>query len=103
MRPWVGVVLLSARISAASSLKDRRQVVRSLLDRIKKRFNASLADLGPEGSWDRADIAAACVGSDGSEMERRVERMCSFMEKGEEDGEFEILDLRREVFPYGDF
>jgi uncharacterized protein YlxP (DUF503 family) len=102
MRPWIGVVLISMRISAASSLKDRRQVVRSLIDRMKKHFNTSLADLGPDGSWDRADIAVTCVGSNGSEMEQRVGRVCSFMEKSEECGEFEILDLRHEVFLYGD-
>ncbi|MDR1915390.1 MAG: DUF503 domain-containing protein [Synergistaceae bacterium] len=103
MKPWIGVTLFSLRISDAGSLKDRRQVVRSLIDRMKKHFNASPADLGPDGLWDRADIAVTCAGSNMAEMEQRVQKLCDFMEKNEEDGEFEILDLRHEVFPYGDF
>jgi uncharacterized protein YlxP (DUF503 family) len=103
MKPWIGIVLFSLRISGSASLKDRRQVVRSLIDGMKKHFNASPADLGPEGSWDRADIAVSCTGSDSGEMERRIGQMRLYIEKCEEHGEFEILDLRHEVFSYGDF
>jgi len=101
MNPWLGIALISIEIPGAGSLKDRRQVVRSLIDRMKRHFNASASDLGPE-SWNRADIAAVCVGSSHQEMETRMEQFRAFTERSEESGEFLILDLRHEVLTYGD-
>lgn len=102
MTPWMGVALFSIRIGGAASLKDRRQVVRSLLDRLSARFNVSVADLGPDGVWDRCDFAATCVGSSRQEIETRVGRIGSFVTNMEEDGEFEITAAEQEVFSYGD-
>jgi uncharacterized protein YlxP (DUF503 family) len=103
MKPWIGVALVTVSIPGALSLKDRRQVVRSLTERLRRRFNAAVADLGPDGIWNRADVAVSCIGSSPGEMESRMLQLCSFVETGERDGEFEIADVRREVFSYGDF
>jgi uncharacterized protein YlxP (DUF503 family) len=102
MKPWIGVALFSIKIYDAGSLKDRRQVIRSLLERLKH-FNASTADLGPDGSWSLADMAVSCIGSSHKEMESRLDQLFTLMERSEEEGEFEILNARREVFSYGDF
>jgi uncharacterized protein YlxP (DUF503 family) len=103
MKPWLGVVKVSIEIQGAGSLKDRRQVVRSLLERLKKHFNVSCSDLGPDAVWDRACIAACCVGSSHTEVTSRVEQLCSFVDRAGEDGGFLINDMEREVFAYGDF
>ncbi len=99
---WIGVVQFSLRIYGARSLKDRRQVVRSVLDRMASHFNASVADLGPDNVWDRADLAVSCIGSSPQEMETRVDHICSLLSRLEDDGEFEPLQIAREVFAYGD-
>ena len=49
-----------------------------------------------------AGIAVSCVGSSHQEVEQRVDQILSFVEKNEEDGEFELLEIRQEVFAYGD-
>jgi uncharacterized protein YlxP (DUF503 family) len=102
MNPWLCVVIFSIEIRGAGSLKDRRQVVRSLVTKLQQRFNASCADLGPEDSWSRADIAVSCVGSSRQEIDSRGRRICSFAERGENSGEFLLLDTKYEVFAYGD-
>jgi uncharacterized protein YlxP (DUF503 family) len=102
MKPWLGVVTVSIEIPGAGSLKDRRQVVKSLMERLRKHFNASCADLGPDGMWNRAEIASSCAGSSHQEMESRMRQLCSFVERAEEEGEFVILDMEYEVFLYGD-
>ena len=103
MKPWLGVVMVSIEIPGAGSLKDRRQIVRSLCERLKKHFNASCADLGPDATWNRADIAACCIGSSHQEVVSRVEQLCSFVDRAGEDGGFLITDMVHEVFAYGDF
>lgn len=102
MKMWVGIAFFSLRIYSAGSLKDRRQVVRSLIERARRHFNASVSDLGPDGVWDRADIGVMFCGSSSQEMEQRMDKLVSFMGHAEEDGEFELLNASREVFTYGD-
>ena len=103
MKPWLGVVTVSIEIPGAGSLKDRRQVVRSLCERLKKHFNISCSDLGPDAIWNRADIAVCCVGSSHQEIVSRVEQLCSFVDRAVEEGRFLITDMENEVFAYGDF
>ena len=103
MKTWLGVVCLSAEIPGAASLKDRRQVMRSLSDRLRKHFNVSCADLGPDGMWNRADIAAAFASSSCQEAGTRADQCLDFIHRAEDEGEFVIIATRREVFAYGDF
>lgn len=96
------MLLVSLRIYGASSLKDRRQVVRSLLETVKNRQNFSVADLGPNDVWEKADLAFSCVGSAHLEVEQRVEQLLTWIEKREESGDFELIETRREIICYDD-
>ena len=102
MKPWLGVAQASIHIYGSTSLKDRRHVVRSLLDRTKSHFNVSSADLGPQEAHERADLAFSCVSSSHAEATDRMESICSFFDKQAQSGEFEVLAVSYEVFAYGD-
>jgi uncharacterized protein len=52
---------LDLRIEAAQSLKDKRQVVRSLKDRLRASFNVSVAELDPSNLWNQATIGVVAV------------------------------------------
>ncbi|MDR3254364.1 MAG: DUF503 domain-containing protein [Synergistaceae bacterium] len=101
MKPWVGVAIVSIKILGSSSLKDRRQVVRSLTERARFRCGVSAADLGPD-AWDRADLAFSAIGSSHQEMEARMNQLLFMIEKNEDGGDFEVLGVSQEVFSYGD-
>lgn len=53
-------------IPGSNSLKDKRQVVRSLLDTIRNRYNISAAELDSLDSWRTAVLGAACISNDKS-------------------------------------
>jgi uncharacterized protein len=57
----VAVLTLELQIEAAQSLKDRRQVVRSLKDRLRTNFNVSVAELDSAELWNRATIGVAGI------------------------------------------
>jgi len=61
----VGTLEIDLRIAESRSLKSRRRVVNSLKDRIKVRFNVSVADVGDQNVWQRAVLGVAVVASDG--------------------------------------
>jgi uncharacterized protein YlxP (DUF503 family) len=52
---------LELRIEAAHSLKDKRQVVRSLKDRLRASFNVSVAELDPSSLWNQATIGVVAI------------------------------------------
>lgn len=62
--PTIGVLTLELRIDHSHSLKDKRQVVKSLKDRLRHKFNVSVAEIDYQDIWQRAMIAAVTVSPD---------------------------------------
>ena len=59
----IAFLTLELRIEAAQSLKDRRQVVRSLKDRLRTSFNVSVAELEPATLWNQASLGVVGISS----------------------------------------
>lgn len=57
----IAFLTLELRIEAAQSLKDKRQVVRSLKDRMRAHFNVSVAELDPSNLWNSATIGVVSI------------------------------------------
>jgi hypothetical protein len=74
----VGLLTVTLCVTDAMTLKDKRQVVRSLLDRIADRMNVAVAETGRLDSPRRAELSFAVVSNDGQhagEMLDAVRRM----------------------------
>ncbi len=54
-------LILELRIEHAQSLKDKRQVVRSLKDKLRASFNISVAELDPSNLWNQATIGVVAI------------------------------------------
>src|SRR5258708_23662101 len=59
----IGALTLELRIEDAHSLKDKRHVVRGLKDRLRHKFNVSVAEIGSQDVWQHAVIAIVAVAS----------------------------------------
>ncbi len=70
---------IDIRIPLAASLKDRRQVVRSLLDRARSRLHVSAAEVGAQESHQRAVLGFAAVSSSAAEVEDVMDRVESLV------------------------
>jgi uncharacterized protein len=69
----VGVLTLELRLENSFSLKDKRQVVRSLKDRLRRKFNVAVAEIDYQDLWQRAALAAVTVSSDHSYAEKLLQ------------------------------
>jgi uncharacterized protein YlxP (DUF503 family) len=65
----VGLLTLELRIPDAHSLKDKRQIVRSLKDRLRRKFNIAIAELGFQDVWQSSTIGIVTL----SNAEQHVE------------------------------
>ena len=61
--PAIGVLTLDIRVEHSHSLKEKRHVVKSLKDRLRHRFNISVAEIDGQESWQHSVIAAVTVSS----------------------------------------
>ena len=102
LTPCAGMLLTWIRISGSRSMKDRRRVIQSLLEKIRGRWNVSAVDIGPDGSWTEANLAFSAAASALSMAEERLEAVYSFLTRMEETGEFTIIGRWREVTCYDD-
>ena len=63
------------------SLKDKRRVVKSLKDRIRGRFNVSVAETAYQDVWTRAQLSVALVATDGASADSTLDKLDRFMER----------------------
>src|SRR5258708_22368279 len=73
----IAYLTLELRIENAHSLKDNRQVLRSVKDRLRNSFNISVAEIEVSDQWQRATLGAVAISDSGDYLEglmRNVER-----------------------------
>ncbi len=74
-------------------MKEKRSVVRSLRDRLRKRFNVSVAETGMQDVRDRAVLTIALVATDGRMAESVLDRADQLVES---QGDALIVGVRRD-------
>jgi uncharacterized protein YlxP (DUF503 family) len=75
--PSVGVITLELRLEDSLSLKDKRHYVKGLKDRLRKRFNVAVSEIGYHDSWQRGLVAAVTVSPD----QARAEQILQLVER----------------------
>jgi len=81
----VGISVFELHLPASRSLKDKRRVVKSLIDRLHQRYRVSVAETGFHDLHQRAEIAVAAVTAGGeSEMEKMLEELRNLVESDPE-------------------
>lgn len=93
----VGVLTVRMRLQA-HSLKEKRGVVKSVVERVRVRFNASAAEVEDLDSWDVTTIAVACVSNDAAHADSMLQTIYSFIEAERPDTE--VLDVRTELLHF---
>ena len=71
----IGVLTLELRLENSHSLKEKRHVVKSLKDRLRHKFNVSVAEIDYQDLWQRALMAAVTVSSAHSHAEKVLQNV----------------------------
>ncbi len=77
----IGVVTARLAVYEAHSLKDKRRVVKSLKDRLRNKFNVSVAETDAHDLRQRAVITAAIVATDTQFAERCLQQVVNMIEE----------------------
>lgn len=88
---FITLLTIEMVIPYAQSLKDKRSAVRGLKERIRSKFNASVAEVGYHEKWQRAVLAVCFVGGDKRHLESDVARVRTICEEAA-DVEISAID-----------
>jgi uncharacterized protein YlxP (DUF503 family) len=77
-------------LDGCRSLKDKRRIVRSIVERTRARFQVAIAEVEDQDLWQRATIGVACVSGSGSRAHEVMQKVVDFVTTA--NPEAEVLD-----------
>jgi len=93
----IGVCRLDIMIHDNSSLKGKRQALKRVIDRVKQKFNVSIAEVGENDKWQRAQVGFCVVGNDKKHVNSSLDKIANFIDGLRVtdiiNSEIEILDF----------
>ncbi len=96
----VGVLRVQLLLPGTATLKEKRAILRRLLDRVRGRFHISAAEVSEHESHQSAVVGFSTVGADGGKVARILERVAKYIEG---TGLAEVAAVEQEVVRYDEF
>lgn len=97
MSMHVGVCKIHFRLPENSSLKGKRQVLKSIVSRVRNQFHVSVAEVDNHDRWRMATLGICCVSNDSRHADEVLSRVVSFIVNSR--FEVEVLDYEIEILP----
>jgi uncharacterized protein YlxP (DUF503 family) len=102
---FVAVARVTLQIPESGSLKAKRQVLRRVSDRVKARFNVSVAEVDDQDLWQKATLAMAVVGNDRRHVNEMMDKILQYVEDmyvaPVMEREMEILSMGEKLYGGG--
>ena len=93
----VGAAVVELHVHASQSLKQKRGVVRSVVQRVRNRFNVAVAEIGGQDTWQRAVLGITTTGIDRTQVRGVLTPVLVFIEDLHlaevTDSDIELLEL----------
>ncbi len=96
----VGVCRLTLRLPENGSLKGKRHVVKSVVERLRHKFGVAAAEIDDHDAWQIATIGVSCVANTRRHADEVLASVVRFVEETRLDAE--LIDSRTEILQMGD-
>ncbi|MFC1534815.1 DUF503 domain-containing protein [Thermodesulfobacteriota bacterium] len=91
----VGTMIIELYLHDNRSLKGKRKILRSMVDKIKNKFNVAIAEIGSNDKWQKIELGISTVGNDKRHVDSSLNNVLAFLESLYLA---EIIDSRMEIF-----
>jgi uncharacterized protein YlxP (DUF503 family) len=85
----VGLLLLECFIAESQSLKDKRRIISSLTERLRRQFNVAIAEVEYQDQWQRARLAVVFVNTNWRMLQSTMSKLTEYVDR---DGRVEITN-----------
>src|SRR5579862_6910404 len=96
---WLAALRIHLLVPGSRSLKDRRQAVRSLKERLRNRFDIACNEVGDLESWNRASLGIAAVGNEKHVLQELGDEISRYAQN---DPNVQVTGVQRDYFNYGE-
>ena len=76
----IGTLIITVYLHDTESLKDKRQIIKSLIETTRQKFNVSIAEVDALDKWRQAIIGVACVANDSQHVNRVLDKVIDTLE-----------------------
>jgi uncharacterized protein YlxP (DUF503 family) len=76
----VGTLKIEFRLTDNRSLKGKRKIVKSMVDKVKSRFNVSIAEVGSNDKWQKIELGISTVGNDRRHIDSSLNHTLKFLD-----------------------
>jgi uncharacterized protein YlxP (DUF503 family) len=76
----IGLCTIELQLPGNGSLKGKRSVLKSIITRVSREFNVSIAEVDAQDTWQRAVLGVACVSTSASYAHGQLERVVQWIE-----------------------
>jgi len=90
----VGTLRLELHFPASHSLKEKRSIMNHVKERVRTRFNASVAEVGYQDTWQRATLGVAVVSGEGHVPDKVLRDILSLIER---EDRLTVLDYQIQI------
>lgn len=94
----VGVCRVRLRLPENHSLKGKRHVVKSVIERVKNKYNVSIAEVDEQDAWQVISLGISCVSESAPHANEVLSKVVDFIEKSRFD--VEMLDYDLEIIGF---
>jgi uncharacterized protein YlxP (DUF503 family) len=98
MTMTIGVARVTLLLEGSNSLKDKRQVVRSITKRVQNQFNVAIAEVEDLDDMRMATLGITCVSNSAPHVDEMLANVIRFIERNVEFGS--LGDIETELIPY---
>jgi uncharacterized protein YlxP (DUF503 family) len=78
---YIRIIQINLLIPGAQSLKDKRQVLRSLITRLRQKFNISIAETAFQDEWQHAELGIAYLSNQMAVLESIQQELLKLIER----------------------
>ncbi len=90
----VGIGIITLRLHECRSLKGKRKIVKSIIGQLRNNFNASVAEVGANDIYQRAEIGVSLVGNTNKLINSKLDKLFNLVDAL---GLAEIIDTEMEI------
>ena len=95
---YVGIGRIALRMPQNGSLKDKRQIIRSVIQRTRNQFAVAIAEVGGQDAWSFAELGLSYVSNDARHAEEVIAKAIRSIEEARLDAE--VVDTLIQVEQY---
>jgi len=93
----VGVVRIEFHVNEAQSLESKRQVLRSIKDRLVSRFDCAASEVGSQDLWQKCELGIAIVSLDAKGADQKLRKVEEFVQQ---NPSVSVISVDREIFQF---